>query len=105
MALNFSFFRKTPHRVYHYEYRYYDPRKEAMEERLARLHEGEMAKKGIYVPGRFIRTHMRKNIYGNRKDSGKMFITRIVILLSLAVLIIAAYYLADGLAFLLTPTR
>ncbi|MCK9305561.1 MAG: hypothetical protein PHP30_09770 [Bacteroidales bacterium] len=105
MAINLSFFRKTPHRVFHYEYRYYDPKKEAMEERLARLNEKEMVKNGKYVPGRYIRTHMRKNFHGNRSDSGKTLLLRIVILASLAILIIAAYYLADGFAFLLTPSR
>ncbi len=105
MAFNFNFFKSTPHRVYHYEYRYHDPKKEAREERFARLKGEEPAKKGVYVPGRYIRNNMRKNFHGNRSISGKTFLIRLVVLLSLVIMIIAAYYLADGFAFLLTPSR
>ncbi len=105
MAINFKFFRSTPHRVYHYEYRYHDPKKEAREERIARIQEEEQAKKGVYVPGRYIRHNMRKNFHGNRSISGNTLLMRIVILLGLVAVILAAYYLADGFAFLLTPSR
>ncbi len=105
MALNFNFFRSTPHRVFNYEYRYYDPKKEAREERIARIQGEDQAKKGVYVPGRYIRNNMRKNFHGNRSISGNTFLLRIIILLGLVAMILAAYYLADGFAFLFNQSR
>lgn len=105
MGFTFNFFRSTPHRVFHYDPRYYDPKKEAMEERYARLSDEEKAKEGKYIPGKYIRTHMRNNLYKNKKDSGKVLAIRLVILVSIIVLLVAAYYLTGGLGFLLTPSN
>ncbi len=105
MGLSFNLFKSTPHRVFHYEPRYYDPKKEAMEERYARLNDDGKSKEDKYIPGKFIRTHMRNNMYKNKKDVTKTLLIRIVILASLVILLMAAFYLTDGLGFLLTPTK
>jgi len=105
MGLSLNFFRPTPHRVFHYENRYYDPKKEAMAERYAELEREKKGKSDDYVPGRIIRTKMRHNMYHNTKDSGKVFMNRVVILISILILIILAIYLTDGLSVLLTPVK
>jgi len=103
MGFSFNFFRSTPHRVFHFDPRYFDPKKEAMDERYARLDDAQKAKEDRYIPGKYIRTNMRRNLYGNKKDSGKVLAVRVVILVSLFILIMLAYYLTGGLGVLLTP--
>ncbi|MBP9018746.1 MAG: hypothetical protein ABFC18_00810 [Rikenellaceae bacterium] len=106
MSFSFNFFRPTPHKVFHYEPKYYDPKKEAMEERYAQLNEEKgKSKDGKYIPGKYIRTHMRNDVYKNKKDPGKVLTTRLIILISLVILFAIAFYLADGLGFILTSSK
>jgi len=103
MGFSFNFFRSTPHRVFHYDPRYFDPKKEAMDERYSRLDDAQKTKEGKYIPGKYIRNNMRRNLYGNKKDSGKVLAVRVIILASIVVLLMAAYYLTGGLGVLLSP--
>jgi hypothetical protein len=100
MALGFSFFKTPKHRVFNYQPLYYDERKEAMKERLERLQVEEMAKEGKYIPGKHIRHSMRKNFYHGKSKGNSLFITRLIIFVSLAGLMIMFYYFARYFSFL-----
>lgn len=114
MALKLSFFKTPKHRVFNYQPLYYDERKEELQERIARAREEakeeERRKFGLpksgndggerYIPGKNIRTNFRRNFYENRRRTGSPFIMRIVVLLSLAGLMVALYYISQALGFL-----
>lgn len=97
MGLNFSFFKTPKHRVFNYQPRYYDPRKEALDERIARAREEEKGKEHDYVPGRNIRTNFRKAVYENRKQAGSPFVMRIIVLISIVGLATALYFFAKSI--------
>jgi len=97
MGLNFSFFKTPKHRVFNYQPRYYDARKEALEERIARAREQQGGKEHEYIPGKNIRNNFRKAIYENRKQPGSPMILRVVILLSILALAAAMYYVAQSI--------
>lgn len=97
MGLNFSFFKTPKHRVFHYQPLYYDPRKEALQERIARAREDEKGKEHDYVPGKNIRTNFRKALYDNRKQAGSPVVMRIIVMLSLVGLAAALYFFAKSI--------
>jgi len=96
MALNLSFFRTPKHRVFNYQPLYYDEKKEAMAERYARVHEDEKGNDVGYIPGRLVRSKLRKAVYGNRRNAGSVLLTRMIIAGSIVVLIFVAYYFAKS---------
>lgn len=99
MGLGFSFFKTPRHRVFNYQPLYYDEQKEAMKERLERLHMEEGEKKETYRPGRFIRFNMRKSFYNSRSKKGSPTVTRFIIFAAIAGLFIMAYYLVKYFGF------
>lgn len=97
MGFNLSFFKTPKHRVFNYQPLYYDERKEAMEERYARLHEGEKGKEREYIPGKFIRGRFRKAVYENRRGaSGSVILTRIIVMVTIVILFFVAFYFAKS---------
>lgn len=102
MGLNFSFFKTPKHRVFNYQPLYYDERKEALQEKIARAREQEQGKEREYIPGRNIRANFRKSFYESRRQAGSPTLMRIIVLLSLLGLMTAAYYVAKsfGLFFI-----
>ena len=121
MAFGFKFWHIPEHRVFHYEPRYYDERKERIEElykKYGKTMPGEeidaMARQeGLtedtgkrYIPGMHIRGSFRKTYEEKRlsreKDNAPMTIVkRIVLILTLAAVAFAAYYLSKGFVLLL----
>ena len=121
MAFGIKFWHIPEHRVFHYEPRYYDERKEKLEElykKYGKTMPGEeiedMAKKeGLvdetgrrYIPGMHIRGSFRQTYEEKRlsreKDNSPMAIARKVILVLTGVAIaFAAYYLSKGFILLL----
>ena len=121
MAFGFKFWHIPEHRVFHYEPRYYDERKEKLEElykKYGKTMPGEeieaMAKRdGLvdetgrrYIPGMHIRGSFRQTYEEKRlsreKDNSPMAIARKVILVLTGVAIaFAAYYLSKGFILLL----
>ena len=121
MAFGFKFWHIPEHRVFHYEPRYYDERKERLEElykKYGKTMPGEeidsMARQeGLtedtgkrYIPGMHIRGSFRKTYEEKRlsreKDNAPMTIVkRIVLILTLAAVAFAAYYLSKGFVLLL----
>jgi hypothetical protein len=78
--LRISFFKTPKHRVFNYQPRYWDPEKEAREERL------ENAKKPQ------IRGSFQAALRQNRKHSGFGTAGRIIFLITVAALLFAAIY-------------
>ena len=121
MAFGIKFWHIPEHRVFHYEPRYYDERKERLEElykKYGKTMPGEeieaMAKReGLvdetgrrYIPGMHIRGSFRQTYEEKRlskeKDNSPMAIARKIILVLTGVAIaFAAYYLSKGLILLL----
>ena len=121
MAFGFKFWHIPEHRVFHYEPRYYDERKERLEElykKYGKTMPGEeidaiARKEGLtedtgkrYIPGMHIRGSFRKTYEEKRlsqeKDNAPMTIVkRIVLILTLAAVAFAAYYLSKGFVLLL----
>ncbi len=99
MGLNLSFFKTPKHRVFNYQPLYYDPRKEALQERIARAREEEKGKEKDYVPGKNIRNNFRKALYDNRKQAGSPLLMRVIVLISLLGLVVAIYLFAKSLGF------
>jgi len=118
MAFRISFFKTPKHRVFTYRPLYYDPEKEERAERAAKLRairEAEKRKKGIlltptpsetdprtreerlYYPGKSIRGSFQRALYENRRHAGDNRLVRMAVILSIAVLLIAVLYFANGL--------
>ena len=121
MAFGIKFWHIPEHRVFHYEPRYYDERKEKLEELYKKYgktmpteeidaiakKEGLVDETGRrYIPGMHIRGSFRQ-VYEERrlskeKDNSPMTIARKVILVLTAIAIaFAAYYLSKGFILLL----
>ncbi|MEN6619236.1 MAG: hypothetical protein ABFC28_07060 [Rikenellaceae bacterium] len=96
MGFNLSLFKTPKHRVFNYQPLYYDEKKEAMEERHARLREEEKGKEQGYIPGRLLRGNLRRAVYQNRRGTGSVILNRIIIMAFLIILLFAAYYLAKS---------
>lgn len=121
MAFGIKFWHIPEHRVFHYEPRYYDERKERLEELYKKYGKtmpteeiDAMAKKeGLvdetgrrYIPGMHIRGSFRQTYEEKRlskeKDNSPMAIVRKVVLVLTAIAIaFAAYYLSKGFIMLL----
>ena len=121
MAFGIKFWHIPEHRVFHYEPRYYDERKEKLEalyKKYGKTMPGEeieeMARKeGLvdetgkrYIPGMHIRGSFRQTYEEKRlsreKDTSPMAIARKVILVLTGIAIaFAAYYLSKGFILLL----
>lgn len=124
MAIRISFFPTPEHKVFHYEPKYYDPRKEQLEklyekygrtpegmkkaeDEMARadaqdgVHPGTASAKG-YVPGQNIRGAFSRSLEENRKSEGNQKLKKIFMLITVAAAIVVAYYLAEGLAKLIS---
>lgn len=121
MAFGFKFWHIPEHRVFHYEPRFYDERKERLEElykkygktmpgkeidELARK-EGLVEEEKRYIPGMHIRGSFReayetRRLSKEKENSPMSFVKKIIIALTLVALAAAAYYLSKGFVLLLT---
>lgn len=100
MAFRISFFNTPKHRVFTYKPRYYDETKEHIKELKEKYHPKE-SETGTYIPGLSIREAYRKGIEGNRKDAGGVKVKGYIVFITLIVLFIAAYYIAQLFPILL----
>ena len=122
MAFGFKFWHIPEHRVFHYEPRYYDERKEKLEEIYKKYGktmpgseiEAMARKEGLieedtgrrYIPGMHIRGSFRQTYEEKRlskeKDTSPISIAKKVILaLTMIAIAAAAYYLSKGFILLL----
>ena len=124
MAIRFSFFPTPEHKVFHYEPRYYDARKERLEqlyEKYGKTPEGmkkaeeELAAEqkasgagedaasshSAYVPGSRIRGAFTRSVEESRRAEGNQKVKKILTLITILAAIVVAYYLSQGLVKLL----
>jgi len=118
-----SFFRTPEHRVFHYTPRYYDEKKEHLQELYKKYGkdkngkpiEGiaqnedpsaareieEAEKKSEYVPGASIRGSFSRGHEEHLKQAGNQGVKRVITLVTLVIILVAVYFLAEGLAKIL----
>jgi len=94
MAFRISFFKTPEHRVYSYKPRYYDETREHIKELEEKYHPKE-SETGRYIPGIGIREAYRRGIDGERRQAGNTRIKGYILLVTLILLFVAAYYLAQ----------
>ena len=122
MAFGFKFWHIPEHRVFHYEPRYYDERKERLEEiykKYGKTMPGEeieaMAKKeglidegterryipGMHIRGSFRKTYEEKRLSQEKENSAMSIVKKIILALTMIAIAAAAYYLSKGFILLL----
>lgn len=98
--MNISFFKTPRHRVFHYEPRYWDERKERREQvkndalREKALREGKEWKDESYRPGMFISGRLQEQARNNRRGSLNKNLTRIIGLVSVLIFFAFLIYFA-----------
>ena len=107
--MNISFFKTPSHRVFHYEPRYYDERKEHREAvrqealREKAIREGKEWKDESYQPGKYIKGRLQEQVRNNRR--GSLNKTRIIGLVSVAIFFAFLIYFAKYFTVFLESMR
>ncbi len=121
MAFGFKFWHIPEHRVFHYEPRYYDERKERLKEMYKKYGKtmpseeiDEMARKeglieehqkryipGMYIRGSFRETYEAKRLSKEKENSPMSMVKKLILALTMIALAAAAYYLSKGFILLL----
>jgi len=121
MAFGFKFWHIPEHRVFHYEPRYYDERKERLEEMYKKYGKtmpseeiDEMATKeglieerpkryipGMYIRGSFRETYEAKRLSKEKENSPMSMVKKLILALTMIAIAAAAYYLSKGFILLL----
>ena len=120
MAFGFKFWHIPEHRVFHYEPRYYDERKERLEalyKKYGKTMPGEkideMARKegmieevkryipGMHIRGSFRETYESKRLSKEKENSPMSLVRKLILALTMIALAAAAYYLSKGFVLLL----
>ena len=121
MAFGFKFWHIPEHRVFHYEPRYYDERKERLEElykKYGKTMPGEeidaIAKQeglteetgkryipGMHIRGSFRKTYEEKRLSTEKDNSVLSIVKKAILALTLIAIAAAAYYLSKGFILLL----
>ena len=122
MAFGFKFWHIPEHRVFHYEPRDYDERKEKLEEiykKYGKTMPGEeieaIAKKeglidedtgkryipGMHIRGSFRRTYEERRLSEEKENSAMSIVKKVILALTLIAIAAAAYYLSKGFILLL----
>ena len=121
MAFGIKFWHIPEHRVFHYEPRYYDERKEKLEElykKYGKTMPGEeieaIAKKeglidetgkryipGMHIRGSFRQTYEEKRLSKEKDNSPMALAKKVIMVLTGLAIAFAAYYLSKGFILLL----
>ena len=121
MAFGFKFWHIPEHRVFHYEPRYYDERKERLEalyEKYGKTMPGEeieaIARKegltddkgrryipGMHIRGSFRRTYEEKRLSKEKENAPMSRVKKLVLVLTIAGIAFAAFYLSKGVILML----
>ncbi len=117
MCAKISFFRIPEHRVYNYSPRYYDPRKERLEELYAkygktpegmeraesqlRAEERAAGKSDHYIPGSLVHNAYRNQDFARREAPKKSPLRFLIGFCTLVAAMLAAYFIAEGLVKIL----
>ena len=104
MAFKISFFRTSQHRVFNYKPVYWDPKKKEFETRVKQAREKysvqKTGKDASYAPGSLIRGSFRKRPELKRGYPARQKMIRIVVILLLAALLVAIFYLTNAFGYL-----
>ena len=98
--MNISFFKVPRHRVFHYEPRYWDERKEHREQvrnealREKALKEGREWKDESYRPGQYISGRLQEQARNSRRGSLSKNQTRLIAMASVAIFLVFLIYFA-----------
>ncbi len=109
--MNISFFKTPSHRVFHYEPRYYDERKEHREQvrnealREKALREGKEWKDDSYKPGMYISGKLQEQARNNRRGAIGKNLTRIIGLVSVAIFFAFLIYFAKYFTIFMESMR
>ena len=121
MAFGFKFWHTPEHRVFHYEPRYYDERKEKLEElykKYGKTMPGEeieaIAKQegltdetgkryipGMHIRGSFRKTYEEKRLSQEKENSAMSLVKKGILVLTIAAIAYAAYLLSKGFILML----
>ena len=121
MAFGFKFWHIPEHRVFHYEPRYYDEKKERLEEiyrKYGKTMPGkeieDMARKegligedgrryipGMHIRGSFRKTYEEKRLSSEKETSAMSIIKKLILVLTAVALAAAAYLMSKGFVMLL----
>ncbi|MCF0165753.1 MAG: hypothetical protein HUJ89_01015 [Bacteroidales bacterium] len=105
MGLRLSFFNTPKHRVFHYEPIYYSEEKEHRDELIEKIErrkaeaEGREYKSETYYPGRYIKGHLREQMATNRRHAGGASMSRLIAIISIAMLFVMIYLISDYFGF------
>lgn len=109
--MGISFFKVPNHRVFHYEPRYWDERKERREMvknetlREKALREGREWKDESYKPGMYISGKFQEQARNNRRGSLSKNLTRIIGIVSVATFMALLYFFAKYATIVLEGIR
>ncbi|HJB44036.1 MAG TPA: hypothetical protein IAB87_04535 [Candidatus Coprenecus merdipullorum] len=109
--MNISFFKTPEHRVFHYEPRYWDERKEHREQvknealREKAMREGKEWKDEAYKPGMYISGRLQEQARNSRRGSLNKNLTRIIGLVSVAIFFAFLIYFAKYYTVFLESMR
>ncbi len=109
--MNISFFKTPEHRVFHYEPRYGDERKERREHvknealKEKALREGKEWKDEAYKPGMYISGRLQEQARNSRRGSLNKNLTRIIGLVSVAIFFAFLIYFAKYYTVFLESMR
>ncbi|HIR95840.1 MAG TPA: hypothetical protein IAC05_07420 [Candidatus Coprenecus stercorigallinarum] len=109
--MGISFFKVPQHRVFHYEPRYWDERKERREMvknealREKALREGKEWRDESYRPGMYISGKFQEQARNSRRSSLNKTLTRIIGLVSVATFIALLYFFAKYATIVLESLR
>lgn len=112
--MRLSFFPTPSHRVFQYKPRFYDEKEEQlrkMYEKYGKEYPGDEKKEGVkkaenaepaqtqkeYVPGQSIRGSFQRGIQSSRRQAGNQKLKSIIVVITLVIVFVAAYYMAIGL--------
>lgn len=109
--MNISFFKTPEHRVFHYEPRYWDERKEHREQvknealREKAMREGKEWKDEAYKPGMYISGRLQEQARNSRRGSLNKNLTRIIGLVSVTIFFAFLIYFAKYYTVFLESMR
>ncbi len=92
------FFKTPKHRVFEYKPLYYDPRKEALDEKIEQQRRRDA---GEYVPGDHVRKGFNRIRFESKRSSGTNPLVRFLTIVGLAGLIAALLYFTDVMQVLM----
>ncbi len=109
--MGFSFFKTPQHKVFNYQYRYYDERKERRENVKADALREKAKREGTeyhdenWYPGKYIKGKLQENAERNRKTALSQKTIKIIGMLSIAIFFMFLIFFAQNYTVFLQSLR